>query len=425
MSTNSFHRQCPSGVLLLALGIGCSLQDFDKLTKGDETGGTGGKGSTTATGGSSNGGQPQGNAGASVNPNAGTFSDTTAVAGSPGAGGSAPVGGTDQGLGGSSSQAGSAPTLVCEAGLTACPGEAACTNLATAATHCGRCEVSCSLANVSAASCNAGVCSPTCSVGFATCNEPTINDGCETNLTVPESCGQCGHACSEYGARNKACIAGLCVPICAAGYADCAPDVGTVADDGCEVFLDDLKSCGTTCTNRVPCAADQVCNAGACGPAQGLAVLTMPFSGGADKQRYGNKLPTQASLLNATLTIRAYAPGAMGGLMAVYIVDADYSSSPFYYLELSTLSSGWTDFNIPIGGVVGAYDPSSVHQVTIEITGGTGPWASPTVVYFDSIRSSNGSWNDKFDANEEHMLISVNPVAVLEGSTLSWVDAVP
>jgi hypothetical protein len=216
------------------------------------------------------------------------------------------------------------------------------------------------------------------------------------------------------------------VPVCAAGYADCNADAGAAADDGCEVFLDDMKSCGTTCTNRAPCAPDEICNAGVCGPAQGLAVLTVPLSASGQKQRYGDKLPVQASLRNATLMMRVYAPGATGGVMAAYIVDADYSSSPFYTVELSTLSSGWTDFNIPVGGVVGLYDPSAVHQVTIEITsGGAGPWSTPTVVYFDSIRSSNGSWNEKFSTNVEHMVISVNLEAVLEGGTLTWVDALP
>lgn len=419
MSTNSLLRQSSSSVLLLALSIGCSLQDFDRLTAGASAAG---KANTSSTGGNASGGQPQTTLSGGVSPSAGTSSGTTAQAGSPGLGGTASEGGTAQGA--SPGQAGSAPTLVCEGGLAACPGETSCINLVTAITHCGTCDVSCSVANASATSCDGGVCTPTCSTGFANCNEATINDGCETNVTVPEACGVCGHACSDYGAKTKACTAGLCVPICAAGYADCVTDTGTAADDGCEVFLDDLKSCGTSCTNRVPCGSDQVCNAGVCGAPQGLAVLTVPLSTSGENQRYGNKLATQMSLLNATLTLRVYAPGATAGVLAVYMVDADYSASPYHNVELSTLSSGWTDVNIPIGGVVGVYDPSSIYQITIEITsGGSGPWATPTVVYFDSIRSSNGAWNETFDANVQHMVISERQF--VDGGTLTWVDAVP
>ncbi len=65
----------------------------------------------------------------------------------------------------------------------------------------------------------------------------------------------------------------------------------------------------------------------------------------------------------------------------------------------------------------------SVKQVNIEVHAETGPWTNPTVVYVDSIRSSNLAVNDTFDASFGGMVKS--SLLVVPGSTIDWAASLP
>ena len=76
------------------------------------------------------------------------------------------------------------------------------------------------------------------------CNGDAV-DGCEVDITSDaDHCGACLHACSSVGAAKRACVAGVCKPSCAASYGDCSTPKAPPGDDGCETSLDLPKSCG-------------------------------------------------------------------------------------------------------------------------------------------------------------------------------------
>ncbi len=87
--------------------------------------------------------------------------------------------------------------------------------------NCGGCGVQCLLAH-SAPACVAGRCVPMCTAGFADCDGIAAN-GCEADLSHPETCGRCGHACGV-GARcdaRGACSDEYPVALEAAGKTTC------------------------------------------------------------------------------------------------------------------------------------------------------------------------------------------------------------
>ena len=87
-------------------------------------------------------------------------------------------------------------------------------------------------------------------MGYADCNHNTA-DGCETPLNTPTNCGGCGHVCQQVGGTNACVLSGtnyVCKPTCDATHADC----NHMPDDGCEVDLtgpNNCGACGHACTN--------------------------------------------------------------------------------------------------------------------------------------------------------------------------------
>lgn len=393
------RRSLQASALLCCI-YGCSLQSSDYLSKG-RTSASGGVGGTSSTSGE--GGAPTGGVGGESN----------------------------DGTGGTSEEAGVGGTG-CTGELSMCDGGVTCTDLddgdpsGQTVDHCGSCETTCSLANATSAACRNGLCIPTCKSDHATCNDSALNDGCETDITTAAACGKCGFKCSNRGAASVACVAAACAPTCLPKFADCnsGGDAATGADDGCETFLDSLKACSTGCTNAVACSPSQVCNSGACGAPQGLVVFSVPLTQMGQIQRYADKLPALPSLSDATVTLRVYAPGATAGTLVVYISDSDFTLLVQYSFKLTQLSTGWTDIDVPAGTLTGAYDPSSVYQITMEFRADdSGPWANPTIMYLDGLWSSNGAVQDAFSTSVGNMIGS--SLAVVQGSTMTWADAMP
>jgi hypothetical protein len=108
--------------------------------------------------------------------------------------------------------------------------------------------------------CVVGQCAPICASGFADCNgDPS--DGCETDLGTEDNCGACGAAC-KLGHATSVCQSGVCsVDQCADGYDDCDGD----PKNGCEADLSRPETCGAC---AVQCAANggvASCTKGECG----------------------------------------------------------------------------------------------------------------------------------------------------------------
>jgi len=377
--------------------VGCSLQNFDHLSDGK----SGGVGGLAGTGGDAQGGDT-------------STAETGGIGGDPQTGTSV-EGGADSG--GTAGVRGEGPA------------DAGCTDLlrgsplGATVTNCGECGFTCSVTNAGSASCSNGTCVPACSAGFADCNGSTQNDGCEVDTTSVGHCGRCGHACAAAGVAAKACTSGACAPTCLPKYGDCRRDDGSADDDGCESYLDMLTACGTTCENRVACTADKVCNNGVCGAPQGIVVLSIPFTQ-TGTQRYADKFPTVPDLTGTTLVMRVYAPGAKNGNLSLFLTDQNYNFSTRSDFPLDLLSQGWTDITVNIGGVSGAFNPAAMYQLTYDVSAtGTGPWANPTVVYVDSIRTTNGMVNDHFDASAGSTVAS--SLSVVTGATFTWVDTLP
>jgi len=414
--------------LLLLMASGC-LKDFDSLSSEHGKGGASSKAGASghgATSGAGAGASPAdaGAAGVSGEGGEGDTGGTGGTSGRAGAGGKG-GGGDIDGSGGQ-----------CAVGLTLCPPMTECTDLEVGdtdgelVTNCGKCANTCKVDHADSTTCTAGSCKPTCKTGFGDCNAATANDGCEADLTTPTSCGSCAKVCSRNGTASLECVSGACVLTCADRYADCnSSTVDPLHDDGCEVYLDKLDACTLTdgCNGaHVACDPLKVCNAGACVAPQGVAVLSTPLTAANQQHRFADTFPGNPKLPEGTLvTARVYAPGATGGTLVMYLSDtASGYSQPYLNTELKTLSDHWVDVTITVASG-SSFDASrGVKQVNLELWGGTGPWLSPaSVVYVDSVRSSDLTINDKFDASFAPMVTSTQQT--VPGSTLTWLTAVP
>jgi hypothetical protein len=80
-----------------------------------------------------------------------------------------------------------------------------------------------------------------CNAGWADCNGMPM-DGCETDLSLPTSCGGCAVVCAPAGRHaTVSCINLACTTICEPERGDCNKD----PTDGCEAkLLDDEQNCG-------------------------------------------------------------------------------------------------------------------------------------------------------------------------------------
>ena len=290
---------------------------------------------------------------------------------------------------------------------------------------CGACGTACDLSHASGATCWLGSCAPNCDAGFRDCNTATLNDGCETAITTAANCGACGYACSPNGATNMYCVSSRCAPACAAGHADCNRIGQLPYDDGCETFLDALDKCRNDCNSAgIACGPTQVCNSGSCVAPSGIAVLSVPFTGAEQSQRFADLFNVTAPNLEGTsLTVRAYAPGATSGTLLIVPSDtASAFSSNVLKIDLTSLSAKWMDLAIPIASA-GPFNATSVKQINLTLSAGKGPWSKPTVLYIDSIRSSNLRVNDTFDTSFGNLLKS--SLVAAPGATIDWTQSLP
>lgn len=119
----------------------------------------------------------------------------------------------------------------------------------------GECSVSCPQRPNATVDCVNGTCVITsCDVGWDDCNDVLL-DGCEVFVAGDTSnCGVCAKVCAGNNG-TVACTSGTClVSTCTSGYADC----NSTGDDGCETSLQVPATCGS-CNDA--CASGQLCDA--------------------------------------------------------------------------------------------------------------------------------------------------------------------
>jgi len=260
-----------------------------------------------------------------------------------------------------------------------------------------------------------------------TCGLTLCGSACIDTDVTSAHCGECDRACSTQNTTALTCAGGTCSPTCSVGFGDCSADDGTGADDGCETNLRTLAVCGTTCENREACDPLEVCNAGVCGAATGLAELSVPLAAAGDNQRFEavhDSAPLD--LTGASVTARVFAPAATGGELVLYVVDSSGASTgPAEVMALSDLNDGWVDVTTDVHSVAGEFDPASISHVRIEIRGGTSSsWATPaTVVYVDSLVSSNGALADTFTGGVTPLTVSATQAVT--GSALMTQATLP
>lgn len=84
-----------------------------------------------------------------------------------------------------------------------------CLDLQTSVASCGSFGRPCSAQNAATVSCTQGTCSWTCLPGWADCDSPSFNNGCETYIVSnPNHCGGCNRACPT---SSSVCINDKCL----------------------------------------------------------------------------------------------------------------------------------------------------------------------------------------------------------------------
>ena len=156
---------------------------------------------------------------------------------------------------------GQCATGSCDANWGDCnslPGDGCETDLRTTTAHCGSCGIACVNPNGST-QCLAGTCVPSCAAGSRDCDGNPVN-GCEADISGSIAhCGDCTTVCrNDHG--STACVLGQCSPSCGGGFASCDGNVV----NGCETPTTTLTDCGG-CSQ--PCSrsnATATCATGAC-----------------------------------------------------------------------------------------------------------------------------------------------------------------
>lgn len=143
----------------------------------------------------------------------------------------------------------------CNSGYADCnttaPDLDGCETMVASAT-CNACGQSCDTAHSAGAACNTSASTPTCTYtsctsGYKNCNTtPPDTNGCETQVTTVQNCGNCGVACDTSHSTGASCSTSGTATCkytgCASGWKNCtttAPDT-----NGCETSLNSTSSCG-------------------------------------------------------------------------------------------------------------------------------------------------------------------------------------
>lgn len=179
------------------------------------------------------------------------------------------------------------------------------------------------------------------------------------------------------------------------------------------------SACGSTMT---------ISAAGNSSHGSGLAALAVPLTSVGQGSRFNYQNFDGVGSYDLTckkLNIVAYAPDAKGGNLHVFFTTTGRLDSVAFDVALSQLASGFQTISIPVpSAVAGGYDPAMTMVIRIEVESGSAfgaSWQSPaTLVYLDSISTSDGLFNDVFAASTDPLRTS--GVRWQNGSTVTWVS---
>jgi hypothetical protein len=162
--------------------------------------------------------------------------------------------------------------------------------------------------------------------------------------------------------------------------------------------------------------------------ATGVEQLSVPLMTVGEGQRYNVQNRTSPSapfdMSGATLTVRAYAPCAIGGNLSIFFRSTTGTESPTMKVGLSTLVDAFVDIVVPVPEATGYFDPVLVDIIRIEVEadpafGST--FRSPaTIVYIDSVTSSNGAVTHLFDTMPTFLDFGNSGARPLAGSSDVW-----
>ncbi|MBX3246214.1 MAG: PQQ-like beta-propeller repeat protein [Myxococcales bacterium] len=143
------------------------------------------------------------------------------------------------------------------------------------------------------ARCAASICAYECAEGLADCNG-VPDDGCEVDLTSPDSCGACDVLCP--GGDEAACGVSGCTLACREGRLDC----DELAENGCETAIgteDDCGACGDGCGLRATCRSLESPGELDCEPITLAYLYTAASSGGGSVTPVGLAATTEGAVL--------------------------------------------------------------------------------------------------------------------------------
>ena len=212
-------------------------------------------GEVPASGATSGGPASAGGSGGASGPagSGGSHGTATGVA-TTGSGGASTTSSTS-GTGGASVSS-SSSTGGCSGGQKSC--SARCVDATDPTNGCaGLSCAPCVIANGTAV-CAAGACAVgSCDAGHGDCNNDA-SDGCERDLTSdPLHCGLCSHACA-FAHATATCMAGTCqLDACVSGFKDCDNDPAT----DCETSVTTPTNCGDCGQN---CPGGFACKSASC-----------------------------------------------------------------------------------------------------------------------------------------------------------------
>lgn len=148
--------------------------------------------------------------------------------------------------------------------------------------------------------------------------------------------------------------------------------------------------------------------------ADGCAVISAPLTA-ADQAASFQFWLNATDLSDETLTFRVYVKeGTAGGFQYGFQNGApNYPGTWNYWHNLAPAGGDWHDLTIdltqyaPVGGGNGGEggqpastgpDSSLVEIIFLQVSSGdSGPWTNPSVVYIDSVKSSNGTIDFEFE----------------------------
>ena len=155
-------------------------------------------------------------------------------------------GGCGTGCANGQSCVGGACQYVCPMGQKACGN--GCVNTNTDNANCGNCGTVCPPGTV----CSMGACGVGCKAPLITCNNMMA---CIDPRFDPDNCNGCGLACQAVAGGSRACVNGVCTPICPVGLGACNNTCVNLVSDNAN-----CGKCGTVCGGNTSCAGG-ICTA--------------------------------------------------------------------------------------------------------------------------------------------------------------------